>query len=59
MNINIYDLKGSLVLAKNVQSFEGDNSLWMNLESLPIGTYIVTTQINDQTSQTKFQKLKD
>ena len=59
MNINIYDLKGSLVLAKKVQSNEGDNTLWMNLESLPIGTYMVTTQINDKTSQAKFQKLKD
>jgi len=59
MNINIYDLKGSLVLAKKVQSFEGDNSLLMNLESLPIGTYMVAAQINDQTSQTKIQKLKE
>jgi|GEM_PF-5934863 len=57
LETKIYDLNGSLVSVNSIQSHEGDNTVKMNFESLPSGTYMVAIQIDNQTCLTKFQKL--
>jgi hypothetical protein len=58
VTVQVYTITGRMVKNTTVKGLEaGDNSIQLNCEDLPLGTYIVKFVSGKQTDNTKFIKM--